>query len=26
MSKHLFTQAYEGAVVATSYAEILLTQ
>lgn len=26
MSKHLFTQAYEGAVIATSYAEILLTQ
>ena len=26
MSKHLFTQAYEGAVVATSYAEILLNQ
>ncbi len=26
MSKQLFTQAYEGAVVATSYAEILLTQ
>lgn len=26
MPKQLFTQAYEGAVVATSYAEILLTQ
>lgn len=26
MSKQLFTQAYEGAVIATSYAEILLTQ
>lgn len=26
MAKHLFRQAYEGAVVATSYAEILLTQ
>jgi len=26
MSKHLFTQAYEGAVIATSYAEILLNQ
>jgi len=26
MSKHLFKQAYEGAVIATSYAEILLNQ
>ena len=26
MSKQLFTQAYEGAVIATSYAEIVLTQ
>ena len=26
MSKQLFTQAYEGAVIATSYAEILLNQ
>ena len=26
MSKHLYKQAYEGAVIATSYAEILLNQ